>query len=168
MPRPVTSVTGLAMAHYKWCGGTGRCGERIERRRWRMKRDERVAAVKISSDSRKVAQKFWAPQQDHRPLRDCNRKCGTSPGGRTGASAPTSWLQLKTPPMPAGMRGEKIRGSTLVCHSMGPFPQGRAEGICIPRAPGRTFRAASQGGLQPVTAPLSEKLWHVLFPIVAL
>jgi len=51
---------------------------------------------------------------------------------------------------------------------MGPFPQGRAEGICIPRAPGRTFRAASQGGLQPVTAPLSEKLWHVLFPIVAL
>ncbi len=86
-----------------------------------MKRDERVAAVKISSDSRKVAQKFWAPQQDHRPLRDCNRKCGTSPGGRTGASAPTGWLQLKTPPMPAGMRGEKIRGSTLVCHSMGAF-----------------------------------------------
>ena len=70
--------------------------------------------------------------------------------------------------MPGGMRGEKIRGSTLVYHSMGPFTQGRAEGICIPRAPGRTFRAASQGGLQPVAAPLSEKLWRVLFPIVAL
>ena len=45
---------------------------------------------------------------------------------------------------------------------------GQAEGICIPRAPGRTFRAASQGGLQPVTTPLLEKLWRVLFPIIAL
>ena len=34
-----------------------------------MKRDERVAAVKILSARRKAAQKFWAPQQDHRPLR---------------------------------------------------------------------------------------------------
>ena len=50
----------------------------------------------------------------------------------------------------------------------GPFTQSRAEGVCIPRAPGRTFRAASQGGLQPVAAPLSEKLWRVLFPINAL
>ena len=47
----------------------GRCGERIERRRWRMKRDERVAAVKILSVRRKAAQKFWAPQQGHRALR---------------------------------------------------------------------------------------------------
>ena len=46
-----------------------RCGERIERRRWRMKRDERVAAVKILSVRRKAAQKFWAPQQGHRALR---------------------------------------------------------------------------------------------------
>ena len=53
----------------KRCGGAGRCGERIERRRWRMKRDERVAAVKILSGSRKAASKFWAPQQGHRPLR---------------------------------------------------------------------------------------------------
>ena len=52
----------------KKCGGAGRCGERIERRR-RMKRDERVAAVKILSVRRKAARKFWAPQQDHRPLR---------------------------------------------------------------------------------------------------
>ena len=28
-----------------------------------------MAAVKISSVRRKAAQKFWAPQQDHRPLR---------------------------------------------------------------------------------------------------
>ena len=48
----------------------GRCGERAERRQWRMKRSERVAAVKISSVRRKAAQKFWAPQQDHRPLRN--------------------------------------------------------------------------------------------------
>ena len=35
-----------------------------------MKRDERVAAVKILSVRRKAAQKFWAPQQGHRPLRN--------------------------------------------------------------------------------------------------
>ena len=68
----------------KGCGKAGRCGERIERRRWRMKRDERVAAVKISSDSRKAAQKFWAPQQGHRPLRKVTREYGANPGGRTG------------------------------------------------------------------------------------
>ena len=39
-------------------------GERSERRRWRIQRGERVAAVKISSARRKSAQKFWAPQQD--------------------------------------------------------------------------------------------------------
>ena len=53
----------------KKCLRSGRCGERIERRRWRMKRDERVAAVKILSVRRKAAQKFWAPQQGHRALR---------------------------------------------------------------------------------------------------
>ena len=47
----------------------GRCGERTERCQWQRKRSERVAAVKISSVRRKAAQKFWAPQQDHRPLR---------------------------------------------------------------------------------------------------
>ena len=51
------------------CGGAGRCGERTERCRWQRKRSERVAAVKISSVRRKAAWKFWAPQQDHRPLR---------------------------------------------------------------------------------------------------
>ena len=47
----------------------GRCGERTERCRWQRKRSERVAAVKILSVRRKAAQKFWVPQQDHRPLR---------------------------------------------------------------------------------------------------
>ena len=54
---------------YKGCGGAGRCGERTERCQWQKQRSERVAAVKISSVRRKAAQKFWAPQQDHRPLR---------------------------------------------------------------------------------------------------
>ena len=62
--------TGFAMTVFcKKCGTAGRCGERTERCRWQRKRSERVAAVKILSDSRKAAQKFWAPQQDHRPLR---------------------------------------------------------------------------------------------------
>ena len=86
---------GLAMTHYKKCGtnpagdrkgrpygglqavqGAGRCGERTERCRWQRKRSERVAAVKILSVRRKAAQKFWAPQQDHRPLRVHNKRCG--------------------------------------------------------------------------------------------
>ena len=54
---------------YKRRRKTGRCGERTERCRWQKKRSERVAAVKILSVRRKAAQKFWAPQQDHRPLR---------------------------------------------------------------------------------------------------
>ena len=62
--------TGFAMTHYKKCGEAGRCGERTERCRWQRKRSERVAAVKILSVRRKAAQKFWAPQQDHRPLRN--------------------------------------------------------------------------------------------------
>ena len=37
--------------------------ERSERRRWRIQRVERVAAVKISSARRQAAQKFRAPQQ---------------------------------------------------------------------------------------------------------
>ena len=60
---------------YKGRGTAGRCGERIERRRWRMKRDERVAAVKILSVRRKAAPKFWAPQQGHRPLRRSRKFC---------------------------------------------------------------------------------------------
>ena len=70
---------------YKGCGRAGRCGERTERCQWQMKRGERVAAVKISSVRRKAAQKFWAPQQDHRPLRGykgCN-------GRATARVAPT-------------------------------------------------------------------------------
>ena len=70
--------TGLAMTG-RFARGTvqvraGRCGERAERCRWQRKRSERVAAVKILSVRRKAAQKFWAPQQDHRPLRRFDKK----------------------------------------------------------------------------------------------
>ena len=79
-PRPYGSATRGAMGgrpqgsplrkRYKGCSEAGRCGERTARCRWQRKRSERVAAVKISSVRRKAAQKFWAPQQDHRPLRN--------------------------------------------------------------------------------------------------
>ena len=73
---PTTSVrTGLGMTGCKECGDSGRCGERTERCRWQRKRSERVAAVKISSVRRKAAQKFWAPQQGHRPLRKRYKEC---------------------------------------------------------------------------------------------
>ena len=81
--RPLRRVTRGAMGgrpqgsplrkSYKGCGKTGRCGERTERCRWQKQRSERVAAVKILSVRRKAAQKFWAPQQDHRPLRSAAR-----------------------------------------------------------------------------------------------
>ena len=58
------------------CLRAGRCGERTERCQWQKKRSERVAAVKISSVRRKAAQKFWAPQQGHRPLRRGYMGCG--------------------------------------------------------------------------------------------
>ena len=55
--------------------GRADVGERTERCRWQRKRSERVAAVKILSVRRKAAQKFWAPQQGHRPLRKRVLRC---------------------------------------------------------------------------------------------
>ena len=49
-----------------------------------MKRSERVAAVKISSVRRKAARKFWAPQQDHRPLRKRSKNFGKRAVGDAG------------------------------------------------------------------------------------
>lgn len=45
------------------------------RSQWQKKRDERGAAVKISSVRRKAAWKFGAPQQGHRPLRRVYKRC---------------------------------------------------------------------------------------------
>ena len=72
-------------------GRAGRCGERTERCQWQRKQSERVAAVKILSVRRKAAQKFWAPQQDHRPLRRGLQ--GVQQNGPSGTPAPTDALQ---------------------------------------------------------------------------
>ncbi len=86
----------------------GRCGERTERCRWQRKRSERVAAVKILSVRRKAAQKFWAPQQDHRPLRKRNKRCN---GRATARVAPMKFLPIEIrragPACPAGSAGKE-------------------------------------------------------------
>ena len=80
-PRPADALLVV-----RWAG---RCGERTERCQWQRKRSERVAAVKILSVRRKAAQKFWAPQQDHRPLRRVARSaCVESPSHGFACPAP--------------------------------------------------------------------------------
>ena len=96
-PRPYGQLGG-------WYGGTaGRCGERTKRCQWQRKRGERVAAVKISSVRRKAAQKFWAPQQDHRPLRRGTRSAGKE-SPRHGFAVPAPFRQ--------GGRGDGVRIAT--------------------------------------------------------
>ncbi len=82
LPRATTRVAPTE--GYKKCGEAGRCGERTERCRWQKQRSERVAAVKIGGVRRKAAQKFWAPQQDHRPLRRNIRGAVQGRAGRPG------------------------------------------------------------------------------------
>ncbi len=95
-PRPYGSATRGAMGgrpqgsplrkRCKECDfyRVGRCGERTERCQWQRKRSERVAAVKILSARRKAAQKFWAPQQGHRPLRRVTRDAAKRAVGDAG------------------------------------------------------------------------------------
>ena len=85
--------------------GSGRCGERTERCRWQRKRSERVAAVKILSVRRKAAQKFWAPQQGHRPLRSVAR-------GTAQRRIPQSRLRRASPPLGKGAKGDGGRIAT--------------------------------------------------------
>ena len=85
--------------------GAGRCGERTERCRWQRKRSERVAAVKIFSVRRKAAQKFWAPQQGHRPLRKRCKGCDAV-RNPPGTASPCQ------PPLGKGALGTGIRIAT--------------------------------------------------------
>ena len=85
--------------------GAGRCGERTERCRWQRKRSERVAAVKILSVSRKAAQKFWAPQQGHRPLRKRYKECDAERNPPVTASP-------CQPPLGKGAMGTGVRIAT--------------------------------------------------------
>ena len=100
-PRPYGSV-------YKECDfyRAGRCGERTERCRWQRKRSERVAAVKIFSVRRKAAQKFWAPQQGHRPLRKRYKRCGEVRNPPVTASP-------CQPPLGKGAEGTRIATGAL-------------------------------------------------------
>ena len=85
--------------------GAGRCGERTERCRWQRKRSERVAAVKILSVRRKAAQKFWAPQQGHRPLRKRYKECDAV-RNPPGTASPCQ------PPLGKGAEGTGVRIAT--------------------------------------------------------
>ena len=85
--------------------GAGRCGERTKRCRWQRKRSERVAAVKILSVRRKAAQKFWAPQQGHRPLRKRYKECDAERNPPVTASP-------CQPPLGKGAMGTGVRIAT--------------------------------------------------------
>lgn len=61
----------MRTAFFRWRGG-----DADYRSQWQKKRDERGAAVKISSVRRKAAWKFGAPQQGHRPLWRVYKRCG--------------------------------------------------------------------------------------------
>ena len=93
-------------------GTVGRCGERAERCRWQRKRSERVAAVKILSVRRKAAQKFWAPQQDHRPLQ---RVIDGAVCGGTHGSRPTGRFCRAGPACPAGSAVQGRRAGFIEC-----------------------------------------------------
>ena len=95
--------------------------ERSKRRRWRIQRGERVAAVKISSARRQAAQKFRAPQQC--PFSNINR-------GRRPLRGASIWVRRK---MRTGCGAKKARsavdrtrcaigvggGESRRCHSAG-------------------------------------------------
>ena len=85
------ALCALAMTPLQGVPLAGRCGERTERCQRQKKQSERVAAVKILSVRRKAAQKFWAPQQDHRPLRKRIMGCvgeGLCPSRGRGRTPP--------------------------------------------------------------------------------
>ena len=88
------AVSSRPFGHFWGCGqkwpalGSAECSrrrERSERRRWRMQRGERVAAVKISSARRQAAQKFRAPQQCS--FSNINRAAGPYGGRLSGCAS---------------------------------------------------------------------------------
>ena len=102
-----------------------------------------MAAVKISSVRRKAAQKFWAPQQDHRPLQNpigkhsvgagfyparpgihrtpCKTPCHCEASAHTGCGNPH--LPSPNPPLPKE-RGILAGYGVFVCRKLvRGFPQ---------------------------------------------
>ena len=131
---------------YKGCRKTGRCGERTERCRWQRKRSERVAAVKILSVRRKAAQKFGAPQQDHRPLQKVidGAVCGGTHGSR-----PTGRFCRAGPACPAGGAGKTRSGRCR--HRPLRKRNKRCNGRATARvAPTKAYLAVRRGGALPL------------------
>ena len=133
---------------------SGRCRERTERCRWQRKRSERVAAVKIFSVRRKAAQKFWAPQQGHRPLRkrisggvgkglSCPPLCQPTDGHcrarQSGHFLETGSLH---PPLAALRRFPLPRATARVAPTEG-LPIGFRRGRC-PHRPASVTRGAEE------------------------
>ena len=93
--------------------------ERSERRRWRIQRGERVAAVKISSARRQAAQKFRAPQQCS--FSNINRAAGpygvrlSSCAGKCGRGAGRKKRDQDRTRCAIGVGG----GESRRCHSAG-------------------------------------------------
>ena len=123
----------------KKCGWAGRCGERTERCQWQKQRSERVAAVKISSVRRKAAQKFWAPQQGHRPLRRVTRSAvligrgdiGIGPYGGETEIHLLSGGRGRTPPLRRATRGAGKESPSHGFAVPAPFRQGgHGDGGC--------------------------------------
>ena len=93
--------------------------ERSKRRRWRIQRGERVAAVKISSARRQAAQKFRAPQQCS--FSNINRAAGpygvrlSSCAGKCGRGAGRKKRDQDRTRCAIGVGG----GESRRCHSAG-------------------------------------------------
>ena len=138
----------------------GRCGERTERCRWQRKRSGRVAAVKIFSVRRKAAQKFWAPQQGHRPLRKRYKECDTVRNPPVTASP-------CQPPLGKGAMGTGIRiatGSVRTGLAMTGFPWSVVHGrrATARVAPTEGYKECLAGGRTGASAPtdaLQEVQW---------
>ena len=140
MPR-VRCVRGNDIVFLQEGGTAGRCGERTERCQWQKKRSERVAAVKILSVRRKAAQKFWAPQQDHRPLRKRYKECVRHrAGGEIGEA------------LPVADEASRFRGSAPIGgHNSGRESAGTTMGKRTP--PLRSVTRSAMGG-RPQGSPL--------------
>ena len=93
--------------------------------------------------------------------------CRTGPPQLHTARFGQLWQQ-KTPLMPSGMRGERYSAVPLSFVTFPACYAGPAEGICIPRAHGRTFRTAPAGRLAAGDRPSLPGASGILFPLIAL
>lgn len=99
----------------------------------------------------------------------CAQRACAAPGRLQLQAAQFGQLrQQKTPLMPSGMRGERYSAVPLSFVTFPACYAGPAEGICIPRAHGRTFRTAPAGRLAAGDRPSLPGASGILFPLIAL